>query len=304
MALDVFIRYLQYEKRYSPHTLTAYEQDLTQFNQYMVSEYGVTEFRDVLAVHVRSWMVAMLQAGCKPRTIHRKVAALKSWARFMRKRGEISINPAQQVVLPKVSKRLPEQISAKSMDCLLDGEIFTDDFSGLRDRLMMALLYEAGLRRAELINLKLGDIDTMGKTMRVLGKGNKERLIPFGEPLGDLVEQYKKLREAFVGSGSEQSLLLNDRGGVMAARQVYDKVRKYLGMVSTQEKRGPHQLRHAFATQLVRGGADVNAVKELLGHRSLAATQVYLHHAVERLQSVYKQAHPRSKIYSSLNDKT
>lgn len=303
MNLDVFIRYLQYEKRYSPHTLSAYQQDLSQFITYVSTEFALEHFTEVRAKHIRSWMVSMLQAGAMPRTIHRKVAALKSWCRFMRKRGELSINPAQQIALPKVSRRIPEVISREAMALLLEGTLFTADFSGIRDRLMLTLLYETGVRRAELIGLRVGDIDRSTLTLRVLGKGNKERLVPFGEHLSGLLNQYMAVRATEWGSVDEEVLLLSDRGSRMAPRQVYEKVRHYLGMISPQEKRGPHQLRHTFATHLVGEGADINAVKELLGHSSLAATQVYLHHAVERLKSVYAQAHPRSKIYSSLNDK-
>lgn len=295
MKQGLFLQYLAYERRFSTHTVQAYQTDLEQFASFLDETYGIRNDEQVGHPHIRSWVVHLLQAGRTPRTINRKLSCLQSYFRFLQKRGHLDRNPMLKVLAPKTGKRLPVYVREDAMDRLLRPEWFADDFSGLRDRLALELLYGAGLRRAELIGLRAGDLDLRAMRLRVLGKGNKERLLPLLPALRPLVEAYLAARDGEFGEGGVPELLLTGKGRPLYPKFVYNLVRKYLGQVTSLEKRSPHVLRHSFATHLAEHGADLNAIKELLGHASLAATQVYTHNSVERLKAVYERAHPKAR---------
>lgn len=294
MKLDAFLQYLKFEKRFSPHTLIAYEGDLKQFREFLSSIFGIHTPQQISALHVRSWMVHLLGNDCSARSVHRKISTLKSWFRFLRKRGEVDHNPTQQLVLPKTGKRLPVVVEQKEMQTLLDRMEFGEGFAAERDRIALELLYQAGLRRSELVGLKLSDADLDNRILRVFGKGAKERLIPFGKALETCLRNYLEARGREFPQAESEALLLSDKGKAMYPEQIYQLVHRYLSAVTTTEQRSPHVLRHSFATHLSNNGADLNAVKALLGHSSLAATQVYMHNSIERLRQVYLQAHPKA----------
>lgn len=293
MALqDDFIKYLQFEKRYSEHTIVAYKKDLDQFIHFLSESIG--DF-DVIAVqknHVRSWIVKMMEDGISSSSITRKIATLRSFYKFLMKQEIIETNPVQLVKTPKTHKKLPVFVQEKSLDQLLDLDLFSHDFTGTRDKVIVSLLYGTGIRLAELKNLLLVNIDLKGFTIKVLGKRNKERIVPFPHSMKVLLEEYLQLREEI--AGINQFLLLTSDGKQVYDKLIYRVVKEHLGKVTTLDKRSPHVLRHSFATHLLNNGADLNAVKELLGHANLSATQIYTHTTFERLKEIYNQAHPRA----------
>ncbi len=294
MKVDAFLKYLEFEKRFSPHTLIAYRGDLRQLSDFLATAFDIHVPEDIQAIHLRSWMVDLMGRDCASRSVHRKISAVKSWFRYLRKRGHLAHNPADRLVLPKMGKRLPVVIAQEEMEALFTQVAFGEGFSAERDKMAMDMLYQAGLRRSELIHMKISDVDIDGRTLRVMGKGSKERIVPFGNGLAERLGEYIKVRNAEFPQTVEQALLLNDRGKPLDPKQVYNLVRRYLSAVTTVEQRSPHVLRHSFATHLSNNGAELNAVKELLGHSSLAATQVYMHNSIERLRQVYQQAHPKA----------
>ncbi len=296
MNVDAFLKHLKWEKRYSPHTLLAYQTDLKQLSAFLADTYQIEQPQDITAVHLRAWMVSLLAANCSPRSVHRKMSAVNTWFRFLQQRAEVAQNPCAHLLLPKTGKRLPATVEATLLDALLSHTAFGAGFAAERDRTLLELLYQTGLRRSELIQLRVGDLDLSQRVIRVaFGKGNKERLAPFGSSLEQQLRAYLAARqEAFPQSVSDR-LLLTDKGEPMYDKYVYNKVRDYLALVTAQEQRGPHVLRHSFATHLSDHGADLNAIKNLLGHSSLGATQIYVHNSAERLRQVYQQAHPKAR---------
>lgn len=290
-----FFEYLSAERRFSPHTITAYRNDLNQFFSYIENTYDNLATAELKHTHIRSWVVHMMQDGLKARSINRKLSCLKSFFRFLRKRGKIEHNPMQKVIAPKTGKRLPVVIKEKEVDFLLERLTYGSDFSGVRDKTIIELLYHTGMRRSELIRLSVSDIDFAAAQLKVLGKGNKERLIPFSPQLAGALRHYLEMRGRAFEEISSDRVFLTDRGQALYPKWVYNLARKYLSQVSTAEQRGPHVLRHSFATHLSNNGADLNAIKELLGHASLSATQVYTHNSIEKLKNVYQQAHPKAK---------
>lgn len=295
MEVDSFINYLQYEKRFSPHTVVAYRKDLEQFLTFLQEVMGLESVTGVNHHHIRSWIVEMLSNDRAPRTIHRKVSTLKTFFHFLRQRGRIGHNPMRKVVVPKTGKRLPATIQADHLTTLFEAVEFGDDYAGQRDRLILELLYATGMRRSELIGLRLGQVDWSGSVVKVAGKGGKERLIPFSSSLGKKLRQFVELRNRTFPENPRQELFLTDKGAKMYPKLVYQTVKRYLTLVTTQEQRSPHVLRHSFATHLSDNGADLNAIKALLGHSNLAATQIYTHNSIEKLKRVYQQAHPKGK---------
>ncbi len=292
---DRFIRYLKFEKRYSEHTLTAYRKDLAQFFDFAVKTYEAERPGDITYMFVRSWVVHLMDRGLKPRTVNRKISTLKSFFGFLLREKRITTDPMVRVVGPKAGKNLPVVVRATQMETLLNHDAFPDDFSGMRDRCIIETLYGTGMRRAELCGLKLDDLDTRQRTVRVLGKRNKERIVPLGPSLAKLLGRYLKERKSFMqDAGINAEYLFLEKSGPVRPEKVYGIVKKYLSLVSTDKKRSPHLLRHTFATHMLDNGADINAIKELLGHASLAATQVYTHNSAEKLKKAYKQAHPHS----------
>ena len=283
-----------YEKRFSPHTVQAYYSDTDQFLAFAKDIYGLISIPEIGPLHIRAWMVDMMERGLSPRAINRKLSCLKTFFHFLLKRGWVEQNPMLKIIAPKTGKALPVFIREEHLALLLDEAPFAEGFPGERDRMLMELLYLTGLRRAEAIQLTPEAVDFHRMQIRVKGKGGKERIIPILPELAKRLESYIQLRrESFDASAA--NLLLTDKGEAMYPKFVYNTVRRHLAMVTTVEKKSPHVLRHSFATHLSNKGADINAIKELLGHSSLAATQVYTHNAIEKLKEVYQQAHPKGK---------
>jgi integrase/recombinase XerC len=294
MFIERFIRYLQFEKRFSPHTVSAYQKDIQQFSEYL--SINELEFKDVKHQHVRSWMVELLEQDREPRTIHRKLSALRSYYKFLVRENMVEFNPMLQVKPPKIPKRLPVIIDETKLNGLLDSNevVFADNFAGLQEKLIIELLFGTGMRLAELISLKESDINMYEQNVKVLGKRSKERIIPVNISLMNLVKQYLDEKKHQKFNNNSSALIVTKEGKSAYPKFIYRIVKKYISLISTHDKRSPHVLRHTFATSLLNHGADINAIKELLGHASLAATQVYTHNSVERLKSIYKQAHPKA----------
>jgi len=289
---DRFLAYIKFEKRYSDHTVTAYGNDLDQFFLFLLTEFEISDPVSVDSVAVRSWIASLMEKGDSPRTINRKITTLKTFFRYMIREGEMEINPMRRVTAPKMSGRLPIYVEQEQMDQLLNTIEFSGDFSGIRDRAVLETFYFTGMRLSELVALDETDIDFQRHTIKVKGKRNKERLIPFSNKYRMLIVEYMAEKRRIFGGND--ALFLTDSGRRIYARLVYTIVNRYLGLVTTASKKSPHVLRHTFATHLLNQGADLNALKELLGHANLSATQVYTHNTIEKLKKVYKQAHPRA----------
>lgn len=290
--IEPFLKFISSEKRYSLHTVTAYRKDLEQFTSFLDSEFEIDNPIEVKHIHIRAWVVSLMDADLSPKSVNRKTATLKSFYKFLLTRELVETNPALQIKQLKAEKELPSFVKEEEIINLLDHVEFGEDFSGLRDRLLMELLYATGIRLGELQGLKDGDVNSYEKTILVLGKRNKERIIPIGNSLITLVNKYKDQRDR-EGMGGDY-LLLTDRGKQVYPMFIYRKVKSYLTSVTTLSKKSPHVLRHTFATHLLNKGADLNAVKDLLGHTSLAATQVYTHNSIEKLKKAFDQAHPKA----------
>ena len=281
--ISKFFVFLIKEKRCSEHTLRSYRTDITQLLLYMKETYDTEDLFSVESVWVRSWVVSMMKDGKSPRTIHRKVSALRTFFKYARRTGSMNSNPLDSVVLPKLKKRLPEVVPEHAMRELFDESVFCDDWKGRRDRSMLALLYETGIRLSELINLKLSDLDGGRKNIKVYGKGSKERLIPI------MSQTLKSISSHVIDRPvNSDDLFVTDAGKSLYPSFVYRRVNYYLSMVSSLHKCSPHVLRHTFATHLLNNGAELAAVKELLGHASLSSTQVYTHHTMAKLKEFHR----------------
>ncbi len=291
--INNFLRYLTYERRYSAHTLTAYEADLAQFEAYLQETYSLSDTAAVTHLHLRSWVLSLVEGGLTPRSVNRKLATLRSYYKFLLKREVIRQDPTLKVRAPKIQKGLPHFVQEVEMDRLLDNIPFPDNFEGWRDRLVLELLYGTGIRLSELLQLRVAQVNLHEGVIKVLGKRNKERVIPMAKPLQALIGKYLLCKNSTF-SDSSNHLLVTDKGEQAYPMFVYRLVRKYLGTFTSSEKQSPHVLRHTFATHLLNHGADLNAVKDLLGHSSLAATQVYTHNSMEKLRKVFEQAHPKA----------
>lgn len=290
---DSFYGYLSLERRFSPHTLTAYRGDLSSFIAYCVEQQCLTSLREVRHLHIRSWVVAQMQAGQSARSIVRRLSCLKTYFKFLKKRGLIEKDPMRKITAPRMGKRLPVFVQESQMAALFSHIEFADDYGGLLARVLLETLYATGMRRSEASNLRVNDIDFSRMVFRVLGKGDKERLVPFAPYLYDWLKKFLEARKATFPSTQEPWLFLNRKAERFSPESIYYLVRKYLSTVTTEEQRSPHVLRHSFATHLSNNGADLNAIKELLGHSNLASTQVYMHNNIEQLIKVYEQAHPK-----------
>lgn len=285
-----FLEYLQYEKRFSNHTILAYSNDLLQFSTYLEKEYEVKELQDINHTLIRSWIVSMMDDKITARSVNRKITTLKTFYKYLLRQQLVKENPMLKIQSPKTAKRLPVFVEKDNMDALLDSVEFGSDFEGQRNKLMMELLYATGMRLSEMINLKQADISLGSLQLKVLGKRNKERIIPFNNELKSLLEAYLAHEE----TKNKEYLFITKNGKKLYEKFVYRVVNKYLSLVTSIQKKSPHVLRHTFATHMLNNGADLNAIKELLGHANLSATQVYTHNTVEKLKNVHKQAHPKA----------
>ena len=294
MSINDFLTYLQYEKRYSPHTLQSYRIDLLQYEAFLKKE-SVDQLEKAAGLNIKNFMVAQLEKGLAQSAVNRKLSTLKSFYKFLHREGVINDNPTRLVKTLKTPKKLPVFVEEVKMDELLDQEhSFDDSFSGQRDKIVIEILFGTGMRLAELINLKNEDVNAYESTVKVMGKRRKERIIPLHRSLMKALADFMETK-ALQNFDNKSAYLIVTNSGCQAYPQlIYRIVNSCLKLISTQDKRSPHVLRHSFASSLLNRGADLNAIKELLGHASLAATQVYTHNSVERLKSIYKQAHPRA----------
>lgn len=294
MLINSFLDYLRYERNYSDYTLLAYSKDLSQFEEYVKTQMeGIFDPRQIDADVVRNWIIFLLDEKISPVSVNRKLSSLKSFFKFLMKQGIVSVNPLRLITGPKTKKPLPTFVKEGEMEALLDGDGFDEDFEGVRNRLILEMFYDTGMRRSELVGIKNSDVDYEAMQIKVTGKRNKQRLIPFAEGLKNLMLAYTEVRNREVGANGEW-FFVRKNGEPLSTGIVYTVVRKKLSELSTLAKRSPHVLRHSFATSMLNNGAELNAVKELLGHSSLASTSVYTHTTFEELKKVY-HAHPRAK---------
>jgi integrase/recombinase XerC len=295
MTRDRFLDYIAHEKRYSPNTAIAYQSDLEQFHSYIRQAYEITTGEEATHQVIRSWIVHLLESGISPRSVNRKITTLKSYYRFMVKEGIITENPMSRILSPRTSSRLPVFVEEGNMHTLLDEVDFGEGFEALRDRMIIEMLYNTGMRLSELIQLKDIDVDTRGSLLKVTGKRNKQRIIPFTASMGKRIEEYRQERSRqFNGTDLPPEFFITIKGKKLYPRLVYRVVKSYLARVTTITKRSPHVIRHTFATHMLNHGADLNAIKDILGHANLSATQVYTHNTIEKLKTAYKLAHPRA----------
>lgn len=294
--MEEFLDFLRYEKRFSPHTVTSYQTDLSQFATFLKQEYELTEPAQATHPLIRDWVVSLMGQDLDPRTVNRKVACLRSYYKFLLRLRHIEANPMLRIKAPKMAQKLPEFVPEEALNRLLNSFEFEPTFAGARDQLVLETLYGTGIRLSELLGITDADVDASARTVRVTGKGNKQRVVPLNPSLLLVLEKYRTARAAEFGPRAASGpLLRTDKGEPLYEKLVYRTVKKYLSQVLTSAAhQHPHALRHAFATHLLGKGADLNAIKELLGHASLAATQVYTHLSVDRLKSVFEQAHPRA----------
>jgi len=289
----LFLKYLEGERRVSPETLRGYGDDIHYFKAFLDNQNIVYNWTSVDTEIIRAWVVFMASKGNKPSVIRRRVAGIRAFYRFLQRRNNLEVNPSLRLPLPKIPKRLPRFISIEGMKKLDAENLFTSDFSGNRDRLILELLYGTGMRRAEVANLRDLDIQWERREIKIMGKGGKSRVIPVSDSLYSLMKQYREERDTMFEKGAD-TFFITDKGRNVYTRFIYMVSIRYLETVTSIENKGPHLLRHTFATHLMSNGADIQAVKALLGHSSLAATQVYMHNSVERLKKIYKQAHPKA----------
>jgi len=292
--LQAFLHYLTFEKRYSQHTIVSYRNDLEQFFTYISSQYQANSLNDIATTYVRSWLAELKGDKITAKSINRKASSLKSFFKYHLKTGSITATPMWSVSTPKISKRLPEFVKEQDMENMFRYLSFPDTWQGKTDRLLLQLFYQTGMRLSELVNLKESQADFSKKVIKVLGKGNKERIVPVAAALVNELKAYQQQKKKELDNADTVFLFVLGNGKKLYAKYVYLAVKKYLSAITTLNKKSPHILRHTFATHLTNNGADLNAVKELLGHSSLAATQVYTHNNIEKLKEAHKKAHPRA----------
>jgi integrase/recombinase XerC len=293
MSKFKFLLYLQTERRYSKHTIIAYENDLKQLEEFALLEFEITKLKEVDSALLRSWMVSMLESGKDARSINRKISTCKSYYSFLLRNGEIKSLPTSKLSSPKAQKAIPKFVKESEMTNLFENIVFPDDEFGLRDYLIIEILYSCGVRLSELIGIKTSDLDLNNSCIKVLGKRNKERIIPIHNNLVLKIEEWLRIKEITINSNSPL-LLVTNKGEKLYPKFVYRKVNYYLGQVTSIQKKSPHILRHTFATHMLNNGAELNTIKEILGHANLSATQIYTHNSIEKLKNIYNQAHPRA----------
>jgi len=293
--IQAFIDYLKFEKRYSEHTVRSYHDDLISFFQFLSTQYGNNiSIEEISSSFIRSWLAFLKANKIGSRSINRKISVLKSFFKFQLRNEKLEQTPMSNITSPKVNKRLPVFVEQKDMGTLLSHVEFPDTWNGQTDKLLIEIFYNTGMRLSELVNIKENQIDFSSRSIKVLGKGNKERVIPISGQMVSQIKYYREEKRKEFEKFDETYLLVNNKGKKLYQKYVYLCVKKYLGHVTTINKKSPHVLRHTFATHLTNSGAELNSVKELLGHSSLAATQVYTHNTIEKLKDVYKKAHPKA----------
>lgn len=292
--IQEFLNYLTFQKRYSQHTIISYKNDLSAFFDFIIVQYNFVSISEISPSIVRSWLASIKENKASSRTINRKISTLKSFFKYQLKIKNITSSPMSSINSVKISRRLPSFIAQKEINTLFQYVDFPDTWEGKTDHLLLQIFYNTGIRLSELVNLKESQVDKSNGVIKVLGKGNKERLLPVNNKLLIEVDDYLAAKRIRPGVEVNEFLLENEKGRKLYPKYVYRVVKKYIGTVSTNERKSPHVLRHSFATHLTNNGADINAVKELLGHSSLASTQVYTHNSIEKLKDVYKLSHPKS----------
>jgi integrase/recombinase XerC len=290
--LEPFLDYLKFEKRYSQHTLVSYRNDLEQFFSYLASQFEAPALEQVTPMFIRSWLAELKEDEMTAKTINRKISSLKSFFKYQLKTGVLKQTPMTTITSPRIAKRLPAFVEQADMATLFDHVVFSDDWKGRTERLVLKLFYSTGMRLSELIGLKESQVDGSQSQVKVLGKGNKERILPVSKEL--ILDLQAYMSEKPMRIDGVLNVFITENGKPLQPRSVYAFVRQHLAQVTTIQKKSPHILRHSFATHLMNNGADLNAVKELLGHSSLAATQVYTHNTIEKLKEVFKKAHPKA----------
>ncbi len=292
MPIKSFLDYILLEKKYSQHTVTAYKNDLVSFQDFCANEFGSEDIVNVNYPQIRSWIVSLVNSGVSNRTINRKVSSLKSFYKFLQKTKQLNLNPLIKHKALKVAKRVQVPFSEKEIESVINSNDEIVDFESVRDKLIVELLYSTGMRRNELVNLKLSDLNFSNQVVKVLGKRNKERYIPLLKTVMSSLVRYNKFRDEIKTDISY--IFITKKGKKLYDTLVYRIINNYFSTVSSKVKKSPHVIRHSFATHLLNEGADLNSVKELLGHSSLASTQVYTHSSLGKLKEIYNQAHPRS----------
>jgi len=292
--LAAFLKYLKVEKGYSAHTIRSYGDDVKQFFEFCGHDPERDHFNGINHRQIRYWLSSLLSKGYTTRSANRKLSSLRTFYRFLLREGVVKTNPLARIIPPKSGKRLPSFVGENEMSRVISTDRFESDYTGVRDRLIIVLFYFTGIRLSELVGLTTDKIDFSSQSIKVLGKGNKERIIPMHPELKTLIEEYLKVRAELEVNKSEKYLFLTEKGKPVYPKLIYRVVKSNLSEVTTLEKKSPHVLRHTFATHLLNQGAELNAIKDLLGHASLSATQVYTHSSFEKLKKVYKQAHPRA----------
>jgi len=289
-----FLDYLKFQKRYSQHTIISYHNDLSGFFDFIQNKYGNLSLPEISATLIRSWLANLKENKIASKSINRKISSLKSFFKYQLRNESITLSPMTTISSLKSGKRLPSFIEEKDMETLFNHVEFPETHEGKTNYLLLQILYQTGIRLSELINLKESQIDKSNSNIKVLGKGNKERIIPINKELLNDILNYIKKKNNCNNEFNSDYILINEKGKKLQTKYVYNKVKEYLGYVTTNERKSPHILRHSFATHLTNNGADINAVKELLGHSSLAATQIYTHNSIEKLKNIHKKSHPKS----------
>lgn len=296
-VIPLFLKYLEVEKKYSKHTVLSYQNDLESLAEYSLSQYEVNDVSELKHLHIRSWIVRLMSEGISPVSVNRKISACRSFYKWLIKRGDIQVNPMIKITAPKKPKRLPTSIHDKSINKMAEVPLMTDtdnDFEISRDHLIMTMLYSTGMRRAELVSLNMKDVDLARNELRVTGKGNKVRSIPVISSLKTDILNYLCVRESLENVTDTEALFLTAKGKRIYPKMVYNIVHRELSLITTLDKKSPHVLRHTFATHMLDNGADIHAIKEILGHSHLGATQIYTHNSISKLKEAYKKAHPHA----------
>ncbi len=294
MAISQFIDYLRFQKRYSEHTLTAYQNDLSEFENFLFSRFSISETWEEVTHHmIREWVIELMESNITPRTVSRKLSSLKSFFKYLMKEGRVASNPASKVQSPKQKKKLLRVASEDDLSNLIDRNPFPDNPWGRTQRAILLTFYHTGMRLSELIGLRVADVDFDQGKLLVTGKRNKQRSVPITPSLKKVLQEHIQQNEPTGGSAGGGFLFVTEKGNKLYPKLVYNTINTYLGLVSGLEKKSPHVLRHSFATHMLNRGADLNSIKELLGHSNLAATQIYTHNTIDQLKNLYNQAHPR-----------